>query len=278
MCGAKVPRELVVEPHSNIHDMNPSERLLAIYDKFIENRTDVVASQVWAAVFGLDVTSTSLDDEVTDCLVALRTQIDFTRRLLEVKYSVPGELLNPGFMRLRAAAAPGVMNQSWSSLRGNVQEPACRQAFLWTGWVLRAEAEAEIPLEELTALHSELAALEEALKAAELSEYLSGFISTQIQVIKDALRLYRLQGVKPVNDALTRIAGAYTVERYRVKREVDAAQPEARGLFEKVTSFVGRTAEVCDAVEKLKTGYETASGIAAKVGTVLIPFVGKMLG
>lgn len=258
--------------------MNPSERLLAIYDKFIEDRTDVAASQVWAVVFDLDITSTTLEDEVTDSLMALRNQIDFTRRLLEVKYSVPGELLNPGFKRLREAAAPGVMHQPWSSLRAPVREPACRQAFLWAGWVLRAEVEAEIPAEELTLLHSELAALEEALKAAELSDYLSGFISNQVQVIRDALRLYRVQGVKPLNDALTRVAGAYTVECSRVQREMDAAQPDAQGIFEKMTALVGKTAEVCDAVEKIKTGYETASGIAAKVGPVLLPFVGKILG
>jgi len=258
--------------------MNPAERLLAIYDKFIENRPDVVASQVWAVVFDLDVGSPSLDDEVTDCLVALRTQIDFTRRLLGVKYSVPEELLNPGLIRLRDAAAPRVMNQAWSTLRSGIQEPACRQSFLWAGWVLRAETEAEIPEEELTALHSEVAALEEALKAAELSEYLRGFIGNQVQVIKDALRVYRVQGVKPINDALTRVAGAYTVERSRVQKEMVAAQPEAQGLFQKVTALVGKTAKVCDAVEKIKTGYETASGIAAKVGPVLLPFVGKMLG
>lgn len=90
--------------------MNPAARLLSIYDKLIQqnhpNGTHMVA--VWAAVFGVDPSAPTTEDEVTICLQALRAEIDFVRVRL-ASYGVPEELLHPGFPRYREVTSPSLL-------------------------------------------------------------------------------------------------------------------------------------------------------------------------
>lgn len=258
--------------------MNPAERLLHLYDSLVSYQPDTAMVKAWAAVFGLDAESPALEDEVIDCLTALRNQMDFTKRLLTERYMVPLQLLEPGFQRFRNVASPAVMHQPWSSVRGNIQPPEHRQAFRWGAWVLKLEAEEEMPSETMRALSDELEALRATLVKVELSDYLREFIQRQVDAISSALRLYKVQGVRPVADAMRKVAGDMVTTKEQLQKETEAAPEEAKGVLAKVAAFITRTATVCDDLDKIKTAGESAVSIAASVGPLVLPFASKVLG
>ena len=191
--------------------MNSASRLLAIYDSLVSDNNEQPMVRVWTRVFGLEHDKRTIKDELTTCLVGLRNEIEFVRIQL-LQREVPLQLTNPGFDRLKEVAAPARLHTAWSSMRGNVQAPECRQAFVWAEWVLRDDAESDLPDEEMHTLEAELEGLEAGLQEVEMSPYLRDFVQRQVDTIRAALRLYRVQGARLLQEALTKIAGSYTVE------------------------------------------------------------------
>lgn len=213
--------------------MNPAERLLSIYDKLIGVNADRPMVQAWAEIFSLDAKAADLEDDATSCIVALRQQIDFVRMRLG-ENEVPSELLSPAFDRLKNVASPGQLHSSWNGHKGNLQAPECRCVFKWAAWVLRNEREDDLPEEEATALHIQIESLEKSLKETEMSPYLRDFIQRQVDTIRAALRVYSIRGVRPLQDALQKVAGTYLTERALLEAEHVTTPEAAKGVVVKV--------------------------------------------
>jgi hypothetical protein len=233
---------------------------------------------IWAQVFAINGPSHQMEDTVTDYLVALREEIDVTQMLLVEKYNVPAELLQPGFQRLRDTASPGRIHSGWMGLKGNIQSPECRHAFLWSAWLLRDELEGDMQEEELGGLYKEMTALEEALNDSDMSDYLRTFVARQIEVIRKALRLYRVQGVRPVNEAIKSVAGAVSLGGPRLKAEMASADCAAQSVLSRASNWIKKTAEVCGDLEKIKKTGESAAGLAGELAPLLIQFASKVAG
>jgi hypothetical protein len=257
--------------------MNPAERLLSIYDKLLSQQQDRPMIQTWADVFGVDLSSENLEDEVTTCIVALRAQVDFARMRLSAN-DVPAGLSSPGFDRLKHVASPGQLNQSWNNMRGNIQTPECRQSFAWGAWVLRAESENEMPSEELQELLIGLNSLEEALGDTEMSSYLREFIQRQVDTIRAALRVYGVQGARPLQEAMRKVVGDIKVEEDQLLKENEAAPDKAKGVLAKTAEVIEKTAKVCDNLEKIKKFGEGVYSLTCKVGPLLLPYISKVAG
>lgn len=255
--------------------MNPAARLLSIYDTLIRQQKDQTMTNTWAVVFDLEINTPHLEDDVTSCLVAVRQQIDFTRMRL-TGHGVPPELTSPGFDRLKSVASPGLLHSSWNGHRGNIQPPECRQGFAWAAWVLSDEDEGDMPAADLAALREEIASLEQTLQNTEMSPYLRDFIQRQLDTIRAALRIYGIQGTRPVKDALQKVAGAYTVERTRVEAEHQTAPEAAQSVLAKASDVIKKTAEVCDNLEKVTKFGEGAWSLAKSVGPLVLPYLGKL--
>lgn len=252
--------------------MNPAERLLGIYDKLISQQKDQSMKLTWAVVFDLEENNPHLEDQVTSCVVALRKQIDFTsERLAEL--GVPSDLTAPGFPRFKEVSSPGHLNASWNGLRGNIQPPECRQAFMWSSWILRNQVEKEISVEDLQELLDEIAELEASMADTEMSPILCNFIQQQIASIKEALILSKAQGSRPIHEAVEKFAGAYTINKDKINAEVAKSTSKTKEVFTKFGGFLKRAAEAGDTFDKLKTLADT---IGNGVDTVK-PFIVQLL-
>jgi hypothetical protein len=256
--------------------MSPAARLHRIYDKLAAMGADQPMTHTWADVFGIDKSNPHFDDDVTVCVMALRSELDLTRLRLNA-LGVPENLTSPAFERLRNVAAPGQLLSTWFNHRGNIQPPECRKVFEWAEWALRDEAEPDMPAEDLQQLGAELEALEAALGSTEMTPYLRDFIQRQVDSIRAALRVYGVQGARPLNDALQKVAGAYALERSRVDAEFAAATEPAQGVVTKAVNVIKKTAEVCDSLDKIGKFGEKAVTLAGAVGTLLLPYVTKLV-
>lgn len=254
--------------------MNPAARLHRIYEKLVQRSHEGHMAQVWASVFDIDASRPHYEDDVTACVLALRSEITLTRQRLDA-LDVPQDLTSPGFVRLHEVAAPAQLGSSWHGLRGNLLAPECRKVFQWADWALRDEAEADMPDEDMQELRAELESLEAALRDADMSSYLRDFIQRQVNTIRAALRLYVVQGARPLQDALRTVVGDCTVERTRVETETASAPKVAQGLLARASSVIKKTAEVCDNLTKIGKFGDNAWALAGKVGPLLENF-GKL--
>lgn len=251
--------------------MNTAGRLLSIYNCLVgtSRPSDATMVKVWAQVFDLNPDSPHLEDDVVACLQAMRSEMGLLRSKLQA-IGAPEDLMHPGFSRLRDICSTTYLNQSWSGLREQASRPENKLSFAWANWVLRDDSEEEMPAEELAALQGEIDSLEASLHETEMTPYLRGFIQRQIDTIRAALKVYRVQGVKPIEEALHQVAGAYTIEKSRVEAEHAQASEPAKSLFARAGAVIKKTAEVADNLDKIRKAGEGAYTLAASVGPLLV--------
>lgn len=251
--------------------MNTAGRLLSTFEKLFNHRhgNDAQMLKVWAAVFDLSVDDPHLEDAVVVCLQATRSEIEALRvRLLAM--GAPEELMQPGIVRFRNYTSTANIHASWNNFREEAAKPENRLAFMWANWTLRDESEDDMPAEELATLRSELDSLESSLQETDMTPYMRDFIQRQINTIRTALRLYRVRGVKPIEEALHQVAGAYTVEKPRVEAEHEKASESAKSVFTRAGAVIEKTAKVADNLDKIRKAGEGAFTLAAGVGPLLL--------
>lgn len=256
--------------------MNSGARLHRIYDKLVAQAADQAMVQTWAEVFALDKANPHLEDEVANLVMALRSEIKFARERLDA-YGVPANLTSPAFDRLLHVASPGQLHAGWHGHRGNVQPPECRTVFEWVEWALREEDEADMSAEEMEQLQSELDSLEASLRESDMAPYLRDFIQRQVDTIRSALRMYGVQGVKPIQDALQKVAGAFKTQEKPLAQAYEASKPPAKNLFERASGVVDRVAKVSDDLCKIKKAGEEVIAVGSAVSALVLPYASKLL-
>jgi hypothetical protein len=251
--------------------MNTAGRLLSIYDRLMSRGrgTDAPMVKVWAEVFDLSPDAPHLEDDVVTCLQAIRSEIELLRTKL-LAMGAPEDLMHPGLARLRNIASTANINAGWNGVWDEASKPENRLAFNWASWTLRDETEDVMPADDLASLRSELDSLEQSLHETEMTPYLRGFVQRQVDAIRAALRVYRVQGVKPIEEALQRVAGTYTIEKARVEAEHSKASVPAKGVFARAGAVIKKTAEVADQLDKVRKASEGAYTLAASVGPMLL--------
>jgi len=252
--------------------MNTAGRLLDIYDKLVSNsRTNEPMIKVWTEIFNIPTDTRHLEDDVVMCLYAVRSEMELLRTKLAAM-GAPEDLMNPGMARFRNVASTAYINQSWGALHSDISRPENRLSFSWADWVLREENEEVLPDEELAALRGELDILEKSFLEVDMAPYLRDFVQRQVDAIRAALRVYRVQGVKPIEKALQQVAGAYTIEKSNIEAEHAKASESARSVFANMGAFIEKTAKVADQLDKIRKVSEGAYTLAARVAPVLLTY------
>lgn len=232
--------------------MNPAARLQDIHQRLATYPTqDQHMEAVWAHVFELGQHYPGREDHVIACLMALRSELALVRTMLDTVGVAPA-LTSPAFERLREAASPTYLATPWRNHASNVLAPECMKVFEWAAWSLRGQDEAEKAVEQLNALRDELEALEAALTEADLSPYLRDFIQRQVATIRAALRLYKVQGARPVKDAVNEVMGAIAMESRQLNEAMADVPPESKGVLVKMGDAINKAAELCDSVDKVQ--------------------------
>lgn len=251
--------------------MNTAERLSNLLNDLVGKgrANDIPMVKVWGEVFGLPLDTPHLEDDVVTCIQGVRMELELLRTKL-LAMGAPEKLLQPGLARFRNFSSTSYLNQQWSGLKDEISKPENRIPFMWAAWVLRDENEEILPDDELSALRSELDSLENSLQETDMAPYLRSFVQRQIDAIRSALLVYRVQGVKPIETALKQVAGDCAFERTRLEAENATASEPTKGILARASALIEKTAKVADSLDKIRKASEGACSLAASVGPVLL--------
>lgn len=230
--------------------------------------------KIWTTVFELPEEGLNLEDAVVTCLQATRSEIELLRsRLLSI--DVAEDMMSPGLPRLRNYTSTTALNSGWNNFREEAIRPENRLFLVWANWALRDDVEDDMSANDLATLTGELDSLEKSLNESDMTSYLRGFVQRQIDVIRGALRVYRVQGVRPIEEALKQVAGAYTVDKVRVESEHEKASESTKSVVQKVGAFIEKTAKIADQLDKIRKAADGAVTLASTVGPTLIAIFSK---
>lgn len=251
--------------------MNTAGRLSDVLNELVGKgwANDAPMVKVWGDVFGLPLDTPHLEDDVVTCIQGVRMELELLRTKLAA-IGAPEDLLQPGLARFRNFASATYLNHPWAGLKEEISRPENRIPFIWAAWVLRDENEEVLPDDELNALRSELASLEKSLQETDMALYLRSFVQRQIDAIRSALLVYRVQGVKPIEKALKQVAGDCAFERTRLEAENATASEPTKGVLARASALIEKTAKVADNVDKIRKAGEGAYSLAASVAPALL--------
>ena len=257
--------------------MKPAERVLKIFDTLvattIRERGQTPMVEVWAHVFDLQsVKREHLEDEVAALLRALRQALDTTKEAL-LAVGVTIDMLEPGFSRLHAQASPGRLLQDWQGSRGNFVGPEVRLSLAWAAWAAPAAMEDEIPPEVLASLHKDLDSLENDAKAEGVSPYIRDLILKNVGALRAGLRLYGVNGLGAVAEALSSTTGTLVAAKTKVGEELRSGNEPTRTVAGRLKGLIDKVVKTADTVEKVDKGvkagthlYSAASEAIAAIG------------
>lgn len=231
-------------------------RLQNIHKRLAVGRADSLSMhKVWADVFEIPADDPHSQDWVPEAVMAFRAELDHARKQLD-RLGVPPELTSSVFVRLKDAANPAVLGQTWANYKNDVSGQDMRLVLAWSVWVLRELGEPEVEQQQFEAIHQHLSELEEMLQDPEVPPAIRDFVQRQVEDTRAALRKYPIQGIRALRKAVDATTGAYTTPDDEIIEELKQASPASRGVVRKSMEVLKETAEAVGHVEKLKTALE----------------------
>lgn len=232
--------------------MNPAARILDVYNSLCKQQVsnDARIADAWQGVFAIpaaDPSDDTVEHEVAICLIALRTEIDFAATRLSAN-GVPYELYQSCFKRYRSIAEPGRVRELWRDQRSSVTQADMQPVLAWTAWSLRGEDEIAMSDEALSKLLAAIKHLEDRLQEVGISPFVREFIQSQCTNIRNALRLYRVKGIRPLAEAVGKFYADNESQSRHIVKQTSAPSPAQESAVSEMLDVIKQTGDVCSAI------------------------------
>ena len=204
--------------------MNPASRISAVVDIFCsvaQNAHQVNGWTTWLEKSGAPVR----DDSVMLALQAVRKEL----RILHAKMKlvgVPENLYQRSLAGITEAFQTVYLHQAWGNVQAKVTAADVRANLAWMSWVLSRFDENDIDADALNALLEAISDQESLLENSELPDGLRELLESQVEELRVALMLYRVNGVQPIVDAVNKQSG----EMRNAPAELVTAGRTGRGI------------------------------------------------
>ena len=252
--------------------MNPASRISAVVDIFCsvaQNVHQVNGWTTWLEKSGAPVR----DDSVMLALQAVRKEL----RILHAKMKlvgVPENLYQRSLAGITEAFQTVYLHQAWGNVQAKVTAADVRTNLAWMSWVLSRFDENDIDADALNALLEAISDQESLLENSELPDGLRELLESQVEELRVALMLYRVNGVQPIVDAVNKQSGEMRNAPAELVTAVASAGPEAQGAVNKGMELISKAAKVAESGSKIvkfgKDLYELGVSGYAAFGQLLI--------
>jgi len=128
-------------------------------------------------------------------------------------------------------------------------------------------------LETLEQLRQELDELDAILDSPDIPPELRTFVRKQARAIRDALVRFEINGVTPLQDAISLGIGELVRDQKAIQEAVDKSPEKGRGVISKLKNVYSRVVIVCGDAEKIRKGFEALRLLYDKV----LPLVKDMI-
>ena len=224
--------------------MNPASRLNDLVEFFNSANPNGAIKEAWEKYMGSASTPLT-EDEVLDVIQAVLAEI----RAMEAKLKeigAPATLYTDCVVQLRDGFSPTQLATGWINHRDQMLKRATPLALQWAAWALSRFDENEIDEEAMESLRTTLAEQEKLLEETELPAGLREMLERQTAGLRRALRLYKIQGVGPVQKVVSDSIGELATASPDLVSEVEAGSSAVKQVFERGKKMIGKAAEFAD--------------------------------
>lgn len=253
--------------------MNPAQRLLELVDFFSSQGRDKSTHEMWVQYVYPQGPAASEDDVLGFIQAALLEIRTMESQLKGV--GVPEHLFSNCARHLRDAFSPRHLATNWNQQHAsNIQNASVRVNLQWASWTLGRLNENPLEPEAWSALIQALEAHEKLLNdTVGIPPGIQAMLERQITELRQAMAMYKLQGVAPIQTAVNQAVGELRTATSELVSELESSSEPVKSLFQKGKELVGQAAELSDKGSKVvkfsKEIYQLGS-TAWSLGTQLL--------
>lgn len=229
--------------------MNPASRVSTVVETFCSlphNAAQIKGWNMWLESSG----TASKDETVMLALQAVRREL----RTLDTKLkqlNVPESLYRGTIIGITDAFQTAYLHQQWAAVHAKVTAAEVRSNLAWMTWALSRLDENEVDPDVMASLVQAILDQESLLQSAELPAGLRELLEGQVEELRIALMLYRLNGVQPIVDAVNKQSGEMRNAPEELVAEVANAGPEVQSAVAKGMDLISKAAKVADSGSKI---------------------------
>ena len=234
--------------------MNPAKRFLHTVDRLPGSTPPgLTMKRVWAEALGLNDANVYEDEDAMSMVMSgLRSELTLIEALLKAQ-RIPSELYAGQLSRYRGVSSTVMLNHQWNQLVGNIAPPDTRLALAWAAAILPND-EPDVPEGNLYEMEEAIRTLEtELAKAGDLHAAVRAYVQRQVDIIRLALRMYRVRGVQAVREGLENALGVAHASLHAAKSEAQSS-PEAEGFVNRVNGVLNHIVSAFDSTDKIAKG------------------------
>lgn len=228
--------------------MNPASRLNVLVEFFNTANPNGAIKEAWEKYMGSATPLT--EDAVLDVIQAVLAEIGAMEAKLK-EIGVPAPLYTDCVTQLRAGFSPTQLAGAWSAHREQMVKRATPLALQWASWALSKFDEIEIDAEAMESLRTNLAEQEKLLQETNLPAGLREILERQTAGLRQALHLYKIQGIAPVQKVVSDSIGGLATASKDLVAEVEASPPAVKQALEQGKKMIGKAAEISDKGSKV---------------------------
>lgn len=228
--------------------MNSANRLIAIVEHFRAREPNRSMSKAWQAFLGSDANADP--DEPTLIATKVLQEIKSLDSTLS-RMGVPPDAYRQALDTLKSAWSPTQLSQAWSGFQESVTRVGTVAVLHWAAWATRAQDDPVVNDELFGELLQKLHEQEALLSRTDLPPSIQEMLGRHVDELRDAVRFYRITGVKPIVDAVHRQVGEIRTAPADVADELSASTAEAKGAFQKGLELLAVAGKVADSGSKI---------------------------
>lgn len=229
--------------------MNPASRVSTVVETFCSVAHTDPQIKGWNAWLESGGTA-ARDETVMLALQAIRREV----RTLEAKLkqmNVPEALYLRAITGVSEAFQTAYLHQQWGTIHAKVTAAEVRSSLAWMSWALTRFDENDIDSDALAALVQAVADQEALLQGTELPGGLRDLLESQVEELRIALMLYRLNGVQPIVNAVNKQSGEMRNASEELVAAVANAGPEAQTAIAKGMDLISKAAKAAESGSKI---------------------------
>lgn len=229
--------------------MNPASRINAIIESLEAVDQSMALKTAWERQLGIENNALA-DEDVLEVLQAVLAEI----RSMELKLQsigVPSELVFDCTHRLRHVFSPANLASSWIGHKQQLAQLAIPIKLEWAAWALSQFDENEIDETAFSSLQESLAAQVKLLSETDIPIGLRDMLERQTDSLRRALKLYRIQGVLPVQKAVSDAVGELVTASPSLVAQVETSSSNVQNVFTQSKLLIGKAADFADKGSKI---------------------------
>jgi hypothetical protein len=248
----------------NNQSNNPAGRLLNVIGKLriiLKEERNLKTESGWAKLFDIDNANTGL------VMARVGSVLQLTNQITEIikKHKVENKIYFRDLNQIADAFRQMILQQGLDETLARIKEGSVTGLEYINDFLSRTSPEKTLDKTDLQKIYEDIMTLIDAIVSGDMQEYLRQYLLEKLDLLRQAIEMYNIFGIKPVENAINDILGSAALNK-KIKESGDKEEVNKFVYIVLVAlNLVGGFNDIAQLPESVDKVFPNAKQIACRV-------------